>query len=69
MYTNFDKLPITLTVEDVRNVFGIGRKQAYELANSPGFPAIRIGGRICTVKPLLIEWIREQTQVGAGERI
>lgn len=69
MHTNFDDLPISLTVKDIKRIFGIGQAQAYKLVGSPGFPSMRVGTRICIIKPLLIEWLREQTRVGVGERI
>ncbi|MEG1953981.1 MAG: helix-turn-helix domain-containing protein [Hydrogenoanaerobacterium sp.] len=69
MYTSFEDLPISLTVKDIKRIFGIGQAQAYKLVDSPGFPSMRVGTRICIIKPLLIEWLREQTQAGAGEQI
>lgn len=69
MYKNFEDLPICLTVYDLKQIFGIGQTQAYKLVSSPGFPAMRAGTRFCIMKPLLIEWLREQTQVGTGQQI
>ncbi|MFV0518479.1 MAG: helix-turn-helix domain-containing protein [Aminipila sp.] len=62
MYKNFADLPIHLTVKDIKNVFGIGQAQAYELVHSEGFPALKVGGTIRTPKDLLFAWIKEQAQ-------
>lgn len=36
----------TLTVADIKTILGIGRRQAYEIANSGHFRVIRIGRTI-----------------------
>jgi excisionase family DNA binding protein len=41
-----EELPAMLTVEQVRQVLGISRPVAYQLANRHDFPAIRIGRAI-----------------------
>ena len=35
-----------LTVEKIQEIFSCGRRQAYELVNSEGFPSLRIGRKI-----------------------
>ena len=56
-YTNYDDLPLMLSVPDVASVLGISRAGAYELVRSDGFPALRIGSRIVVPKERFIDWI------------
>ena len=42
-YTNYDDMPLMLSVPDVASVLGISRAGAYELVRSDGFPSLRIG--------------------------
>lgn len=53
-----DKYPDILTVTEVQKVLGIGREQAYTLANSGSFPVKRVGKRIIIYKPTFIEWLK-----------
>lgn len=45
MYTNFEEMPLTLTVAEVAAVLGIGRNTAYDLLNTGDLPSRRIGKR------------------------
>ena len=60
-YTNYDELPLMLSVTDMAEVLGISRAGAYELAKADGFPAFSIGTRIIIPKDELISWIKRQT--------
>ena len=60
IYTSFDQLPLALCAEDVAQVLGISRANAYTLMHSKGFPTIRIGKRMTVPKDKLIEWIDQQ---------
>lgn len=60
-YTSLDQLPITLCAEDVAQVLGISRANAYTLMHAEGFPTIRIGKRMVVPKDKLIAWMDEQT--------
>ena len=42
-YTNYNQLPLMLSVPDVAAVLGISRAGAYALACSRDFPAMNIG--------------------------
>jgi predicted DNA-binding transcriptional regulator AlpA len=57
IYTSFDQLPLALGAEDVAQVLGISRAQAYNLMRSKGFPTLKIGKRMTVPKYKLIEWI------------
>ena len=60
-YTNYDALPLMLSVPDVASVLGISRAGAYELVRSDGFPSLRIGSRIVVPKEKFIGWINANT--------
>ena len=56
-YTSYDQLPLALGAEDVAQVLGVSRTQAYNLMRSKGFPTLKIGHRMSVPKNKLIEWI------------
>ena len=56
-YTNYDDLPLMLSVPDVASILGISHAGAYELVRSDGFPSLRIGSRIVVPKERFIDWI------------
>ena len=60
-YTSLEQLPLALSAEDVAQVLGISRANAYTLMHSKGFPTIKIGKRMTVPKDKLIEWIDKQT--------
>ena len=60
-YTNYNDLPLMLSVPDVASVLGISRAGAYELVRSDSFPSLRIGSRIIVPKERFIEWINANT--------
>lgn len=62
MNTTINRL--TMTVEEMGKSIGISRVKAYELANSEGFPKIRIGKRIIIPIDSLNRWL-EQNSTGA----
>ena len=45
-YRSFDELPLTLRVEDLMPILGIGRHTAYELVRSGQIKGLRIGKQI-----------------------
>ena len=57
-YTSLEQLPLALSADDVAQVLGISRANAYELMHSEGFPTLRIGKRMTVPKDKLIEWIQ-----------
>ena len=60
-YTSMEQLPITLSANQVAQVLGISRANAYALMHSKGFPTIQIGKRMVVPKNKLIEWMERQT--------
>ena len=62
-YTSMEQLPITLSANQVAQVLGISRANAYTLMHSKGFPTIQIGKRMVVPKNKLIEWMERQTAI------
>lgn len=60
-YTSMEQLPVTLSANQVAQVLGISRANAYTLMHSKGFPTIQIGKRMVVPKNKLIEWMERQT--------
>jgi len=54
----FEKYPEILNVSDLQQLLGIGRRQAYELANSGQFHTVRVGARIKISKEVLLNWLQ-----------
>lgn len=60
VYTSLEQLPLALSAEDVAQVLGISRANAYALMHSKGFPTLKIGKRMTVPKVKLIEWMEKQ---------
>ena len=60
-YTSLEQLPITLCAEEVAQVLGISRANAYNLMHAKGFPTLKIGKRLVVPKDKLIAWMEAQT--------
>ncbi len=45
-YRSFDDLPLTLRVEDLMPILGIGRNTAYELVRSKQIRSVKVGRQI-----------------------
>lgn len=56
-YCSFDELPLTLRVEDLMPILGIGRNTAYELVRSGKIRSIRIGKQLRIPKDALIKYL------------
>ncbi len=56
-YRTFDDLPLTLRVEDLMPILGVGRNTAYELVRSGQIRSIRVGRQLRIPKPFLIEYL------------
>ena len=59
--TSFDQLPITLRAEDVAEILGVSRANAYVIMHSKGFPSMQIGKRIMVTKDHFLAWMEKQT--------
>ena len=56
-YRSFDDLPLTLRVEDLMPILGIGRNTAYELVRSGQIRSIKIGRRLRIPKDSVIKYL------------
>lgn len=56
-YCSFDDLPLTLRVEDLMPILGIGRNTAYELIRCGKIRNIRIGKQLRIPKQALIDYL------------
>lgn len=62
-FTSYDQLPLALSAEDISQVLGISRANAYALMHSKGFPTLKIGKRMTVPKDKLMEWMEKQLAV------
>lgn len=56
-YRSFDELPLTLRVEDLIPILGIGRNTAYALVRSGKIRSICIGRQLRIPKGALMEYL------------
>ena len=56
-YHSFDALPLTLRVEDLMPILGIGRNTAYELVRSKQIFSVKIGRQLRIPKQALIDYL------------
>lgn len=56
-YHSFDELPLTLRVEDLMPILGIGRNTAYELIRSKQIYSVKIGRQLRIPKQALIDYL------------
>ena len=59
-YTSYEQLPLALSAEEVAQVLGISRANAYTLMHSKDFPTLTIGKRLVVPKDKLLVWMEEQ---------
>lgn len=60
---NLDMYPDVLNVEDIQEILGIGRRQAYELVSSGQFHSVRVGKRIKISKAVFIRWLQGEVRI------
>ena len=61
MYTNFDEMPVTLSVEQAADALSISTVSLYKLIKKDKtFPAINMGRRIVIPKENLKKWIEKK---------
>ncbi len=48
---------LTLTVEEVASLLGLGRTAAYEAARRGEIPSRRLGRRVIVPVPALLDWL------------
>ena len=58
-YRDLHELSVTLRVEDLMPLIGIGRNTAYELIRSEQIRSVRIGRQIRIPRDVLLEFLRK----------
>ncbi len=58
-YRDLHELSVTLRVEDLMPLLGIGRNTAYELIRSEQIRSVRIGRQIRIPRDVLLEFLRK----------
>lgn len=61
-YRSFDELPLTLRVEDLMPILGIGRNTAYELVRTKQIRSVKVGRQLKIPKQCLIDFLTATTQ-------
>ena len=59
-YRSFNDLPLTLCVEDLMPILGIGRNTAYELVRSGQIRSVRIGRQLRIPKEAVQEYLSQR---------
>ena len=59
-YHSFEELPLTLRVEDLMPILGIGRNTAYELVRSGTIRSIRIGRQLRIPKDAIQDYLAQR---------
>lgn len=59
---SLDNYPITLKAEEVAEILGVSRSNAYIIMHSKGFPKMQIGKRIMVTKENLLRWMEANTR-------
>ena len=59
-YHSFEELPLTLRVEDLMSILGIGRNTAYELVCSGKIRSIRIGRQLRIPKDAIQDYLAQR---------
>lgn len=59
--TSFEDLPLTLRVEDLMPILGIGRNTAYELVRSGQIRSVRVGRQLRVPKDAVMEFLTYDT--------
>ena len=58
--TSFDDLPLTLRVEELMPILGVGRNTAYELVRSGQIRSIRVGRQLRVPKDAVQDFLNRQ---------
>lgn len=60
-YKSVDQqMSFTLSADDISELLGISRSNAYVLMHSKGFPTLRIGKRVMVPRDEFFAWIKDQ---------
>lgn len=59
-FTSLEQLPLTLNADQLAQVLGISRANAYSLMHSQDFPTLKIGKRMVVPKDKLMDWMEKE---------
>ena len=59
-FTSLEQLPLTLNADQLAQVLGISRANAYCLMHTRGFPTFKIGKRMMVPKDKLMDWMEKE---------
>ena len=65
--TNWDDLPVLLTIRHIIDVMGVSRDTAYNLVHRRGFPAMHIGKQIRVPRDEFKRWVETQATLDETE--
>lgn len=60
--------PNLYTVDEIKKILRCGKNKAYEVVNSRGFPAIRLGKSIRIPKDKFHQWLTEQSETTNSQK-
>jgi excisionase family DNA binding protein len=63
-YKTVEDLPLVLTVEDVADITGICKTNAYALCKSKSFPCVTVGKRMLIPKLAFVKWMESPLKKG-----
>lgn len=61
-YTNFETMPLVLSVGDIADTLAIGRNKAYALVNTGTIKALKIGQHYRVPREEFIDFIKKGAQ-------
>lgn len=61
-YTNFESMPLVLSVEDIADTLAIGRNKAYSLVNTGTIKALKLGQHYRVPREEFINFIKKGAQ-------
>ncbi len=64
--TDVSGLPAVMTMRHVQEILGISRVKSYELANTHGFPLVRIGRAMRVPREAFLRWLDQRAGVQEG---
>ena len=63
-FKDYSELSLFLNAKLVATVLGVSPSSGYELMHTPGFPVLRVGGRMVVPKEKFIQWVEQNTAGG-----
>ena len=59
---SYDELPLTVSVEELMPILGIGRNSAYELVRSGRLRSVRVGRKLRISKESVMDFLRNSSR-------